>query len=208
MKKLLLLPTLMVLVILTTPTARADALQLVGAGTNTFGHYSAGPYSATLNGTPIAMMCVSFDRTVRVGQTWQVAVNTLDAAGVANSLYGAQADALLRYQRGAWLYDQLSAHPNQSGAIQGALWNIFNSGTPDTADSNSWTSLAMSANLTNYDFSRFRILTPSDRSASGPQENLTTVPEPATMLLLGSGLAGVAARARRRRRKIAKSKQE
>lgn len=201
MKKLLLLPSLLALIVLAGSTVHAEPVTLTGVGTNTFRGTSAGPYTAVLNGAPITMVCVSFDRTVRVGQTWNVAVNTLDASGVANSLYGAQANALLKYQRAAWLYDQLTVNPSEAGAIQGAMWNIFNSGTPDTVASSRWFSLAMNTDLTGYDFSRFRILTPSDRSSRGPQENLTAVPEPTTMLLLGTGLAGIAAKIRRRRRK-------
>jgi len=201
MKRLLLAPFLLALILAGAATAaRAESVTLVSAGTNTFQGTSAGPYSALLDGSPITMICLSFDRTVQVGQTWSVAVNSLDASGVANALYGAQADALLKYQRAAWLYDQLSAAPNEAGSIQGAIWNIFNAGTPDTAASIQWFSAAMNANLTGYDFSRFRILTPTDRSAGGPQENMTTVPEPMTMLLLGSGLLGVAAKVRKHRR--------
>jgi hypothetical protein len=54
--------------------------------------------------------------------------------------------------------------------------------------------------LTNFDFTYFRILTPTDRSTSGPQENITTVPEAATMLMLGTGMAAFAGVARRMRR--------
>jgi hypothetical protein len=149
------------------------------------------------------MVCLSFDRHVQVGQTWQVAINSLDASGVANALFGAQPNALLNYQRAAWLYDQMLKTPNEASAIQGAIWNIFNASTPDTGASNRWFSMALNANLVGYDFSRFRILTPADRSEHGEQENMTTVPEPTTMLLLGSGLLGAAASARKRRRKAA-----
>lgn len=193
---------------LAATSAQAEPVRLLSVGNNTFRGYSAGPYSATLNNVPISMICLSFDRTVRVGQTWDVAVNSLDASGVANALYGAQANALNKYQRAAWLYDQITTNPDQAGAIQGAIWNIFNTGTPDNTASIRWFSLAMNANLSGYDFSRFRILTPTDRSRNGAQENLTSVPEPATMLLLGTGLAGVAARFRRRRKKQSEEKEE
>jgi len=201
MKRLLLVPSLLALILVgAAATAHADPVTLVSVGNNTFRGTSAGPYSALLNGSPITMVCLSFDRTVQVGQTWNITVNSLDASGVANALYGAQANALLKYQRAAWLYDQLTATPNQASAIQGAIWNIFNSSTPDSVASIRWFSAAMNANLEGYDFSRFRILTPTDRSAHGPQENMTTVPEPMTMLLLGSGLLGVAAKVRKHRR--------
>lgn len=200
MKRFLILPSLLAAIFLLAPAAHADSLTLTGVGNQSFAGTSAGPYSATLNGNSITMVCVSFDRTVTVGQTWQVTVNSLNAAGVALALYGAQENALLNYQRAAWLYDQMTINPNEAGAIQGAIWNVFNGGTPDTNGSNHWLTLAMSQDLSNYDFSRFRILTPTDFSASGAQENLTTIPEPATMLLLGTGIAGFAA-ARRRRNK-------
>ncbi len=202
MKRLLLVPCLLVLILVSAASsARADSVTLVSIGTNTFQGTSAGPYSGLLNGDPISMMCLSFNRHVQVGQTWDVAVNMLDAAGVANALYGGQTNALLKYQRAAWLYDQLTAAPNQASAIQGAIWNIFNASTPDTAGSIQWFSAAMNANLSGYDFSRFRILTPADRSKYGPQEMMTTVPEPMTMLLLGSGLLGVAAKVRKYRKR-------
>jgi len=207
MKRLLFAPALLAMIFVASSAVHADPLTLLSVGTNTFRGTSAGPYSALLDGAPITMVCLSFDRRVQVGQTWNVAVNALDASGVANALFGAQANALLKYQRAAWLYDKMLSTPSQASAIQGAIWNLFNGSTPDTAASIRWFSAAMNANLTDFDFSRFRILTPFDRSRHGEQENLTTVPEPATMLLLGSGLLGIAAKARKRRKQTVDSKE-
>lgn len=204
MKRLLLLPFLLALIVIAAaPSAQADPLTLVSFGSNTFAGNRAGPFEGALSGSPITMVCLSFDRYIQVGQTWNVSINSLDALGVANALYGSQSDALLKYQRAAWLYDKILATPSEAGAIQGAIWNIFTASTPDTAASNRWFSMALNANLVGYDFSRFRILTPDNRGRYGAQEMMTTVPEPTTMLLLGSGLLGAAASARRRRRHAA-----
>jgi hypothetical protein len=183
-------------------SASADTVQLLKVGDEIPAIGFAGPYQATLNGSSITMVCMSFDRNVALGQTWEVTVNELTAEGVANSLYGDQDDALFRYQQIAFLTDQLALHPDASGDIQVAIWNIFNTDTPDTAGSAAWLALAGSQDFTGYDFSNFRILTPTDRSSAGPQENIVTVPEPTTMLLLGTGLAAIGAKFRKRRRTL------
>lgn len=201
MGKLFVLSSLLLLVFATTSTVTADTVTLTGAGSTIWSGVYSGPYDATLNGNSITMVCVSFDRHVSVGQTWQVVVNQLTDGGVANALYGSQTDALLKYKQAAWLYDQMSLQPNQRGDIQGAIWNIFNPDlSPDTTASSAWLATAQTQNFAGYDFSRFRILTPLDRSVNGPQENLTQVPEPAALFLFGSGLVGIASRLRKRRR--------
>jgi PEP-CTERM motif len=200
MRPSFLLSTLLFLLVLgPLSSASADTVTLTDSGNIQWNGYAAGPYGANLNGNSISMLCLSFDRQVSLGQTWDVAVNQLTATGVANSLYGGLSDALARYQQAAWLYDQIRLNPSDQGDIQGAIWNLFSPGAPDTLGSASWLSQAQAQNFAGYDFSRFRILTPLDRSADGPQENLMVVPEPASMLLLGTGLLGIAGYFRRRR---------
>ena len=188
----------------TASATRADTLTLTGFGDTLWEGAPVGPYPGTLNGTSTSLLCLSYDRHVSPGVPFEVTINALNALGVSNALYGPQ---LLGYQQAAWLYDQMLANPSETGDIHGAIWRLFTPGTPTTQGSDWWYNLATTdpatlAMIQGYDFSRFRIVTPNDRSINGQQEFLTTVPEPATMLLLGTGLAGVAARARRRRKAI------
>jgi hypothetical protein len=201
MRRFFLTSLLLLLVSGAASSASADSLTLTGLSGATFQGHAAGPYYANLNGNSILMACMSFDRHVSVGQTWEVTVNLLTPAGVANSLYGGTVE---KYQQAAWLYYQLNLPVNTAarGDIQGAIWAIFTPTppVPITTASLLWLDSAGNADLRDFDFSAFRILTPVDRSINGPQENITMVPEPATMLMLGTGLAAFAGVARRVRR--------
>ena len=207
MKKLFVLSFLLVAIFSASHAARADQLTLTGVSSSGFAGYAAGPYYGSLNGHSITMVCDSFDRHNSIGQTWQVSVNSFsDLNFLSNVLYGGQVNALAKYRQAAWLYDQLLSHQSQAGDIQGAIWNLFNPTiTPDTLGSNVWLALAQAQNFAGYDFSKYRFLTPLDRTVNGQQEMITTTPEPATLALLGTGLAGVASTLRKRRRESQKA---
>ena len=65
-----------------------------------------------------------------------------------------------------------------------------------TASEAAWLHAAQTTDFSNYDFSAFRVYTPI--RPTSPQEMITKTPEPASMVLLGSGLMTLAGLIRRK----------
>jgi hypothetical protein len=172
--------------------------------------------------------CVDFDSHVSVGNVFNVNLTQLNEASLSQTRLGAATsaggeglstlDARLRYQKAAWLTTQFALFANATsavrrdawGAIHAAIWHITRAdspqpGTPASATGvNSrqyWIDRAnLASNYNQVDLQYYMVISPT--TIGSRQEFLTYVtPEPVTLILMGSGLAGVGLVAFRRRRR-------
>lgn len=187
LKFLLALPALIFLLSFAASPASADSVTITGVGGANQGGVYVAPYYLTVNTTAgIVAMCDDFSHEVFLGESWTASDSTY--ANLSGTRWGTSFSH--EYQEAAWLFDRFLANPSQAGDINFAVWALF---TPSaklsagyTAGAANWLALAGSQSLSNYDFSSFRVLTPTNPTS--PQEYLIKVPEPGTFVLLVLGM--------------------
>jgi len=180
-------------------------------GTQMFGVY-VGPYSGTMDGTPVALFCVDFSNEVQLGQQWDANLTPITSgADLGDTRFGAEPGALELYEQAAWLALQFGSQPtSQYGDIQATIWQLFNPDAP--APSSSWWLEQARGNYASTDYGDFYIITNTGpvQQSGQVQEFLTqmlptaapaaTAPEPNAQLLIGLVLIGASCVLRRRRR--------
>lgn len=171
--------------------ASADSVTITGVGGANQGGVYVAPYYLTVGETTgIVAMCDDFSHEVHIGDNWIATNSTF--ANLSSTRWGTSFTH--EYEEAAWLFDQFLAAPSQAGDINFAVWALF---TPSaklssgyTAGAANWLALANAQSFSGYDFSGFRVLTPTNPTT--PQEYLIKVPEPGSFMLVAIGLMALA----------------
>lgn len=181
--------------------ASADTLQLVSApnGVN-------GPYLFSVNGGPATtpLICFSDANHVTLGESWQVQVYTIATIGsLTGSFAGTStADTVTRYNEIGYLADQLFSSPGNTD-LQNAIWAILSGGVKNAKY---YEAVNYVASNSGYQTASLFYIPVGDFSNKSlypygvPQPFVGRVPEPGTLLLLGSGI--IAFFTRRRSKKL------
>ena len=198
----------LVLVAMSAGTALANStvnMQLVSVSANNAGGVNTYPYFFSINGhAPVVLICDTYDNEVNVGESWQAnVVGLLSGKG----LFGNQ---LMDYKAAGLIFKSILNGTLNVNVGNFAIWGLFSTNAQNNSFFQSSGAaaleqqyLALAANAPNSAFSGLVLYTPigGTQSANGmPQEYIgySSVPEPTTLTLFGTGLVSLAGLARRK----------
>jgi PEP-CTERM motif len=170
------------------------------------------PWNFDVNGSPMTLMCDTYNNVNVIGETWKANVtNILSGQG----LFG---NKLLDYEAAAWLFNDVLFHGANAHDANWAIWALFD---PQAMHGSGWdknalalynAALAIAPTLPKSFFAPFFLYTPiagTQHCSPGdkcglPQEFIgyspnMAVPEPGSLTLLGTGILILAGFVRKRR---------
>lgn len=207
------------------PASASTQFTFTNGGTVTAFGYYVGQY-AGFEGAPVnanvVLNCVDFFHHIQNGQVWQANLTSLgSSAGIGTDT---RFNNLTLYRQAAWLTTQYATATNAAtvGDIQATIWNLFpGSPTPPPPSSNAWLTAAqnyVTANPNGSTYQSYWVVTDVTAHLAGGADNpdsvqefiiyddtfnpnVTPTPEPATLMLVATGIAGIAGVRIRRRKK-------
>jgi hypothetical protein len=198
-----ILPLLVAASLVAAPLRAQTPFTLVDGGSVSAFGYFVGPYNGIMGSGSAAqslfLYCVDFEHTSVAGEQWTANLTNL-GTGIGIGTNTRSADLAL-YRQAAWLTTQYALHPEATADIQATIWNLFGTLAGVAPSSDYWFVQAAN-NYASLDYSGFVVATDVNMALStSAQEVIVVTPEPATMVLLATGLLLVLGVAVRRTRK-------
>jgi hypothetical protein len=180
-------------------------LKLVSPGSNISNNFYVGPYTLQVNGGGnISVVCDDFGTETTVNEVWKA--NALSWAQVSQAEFYSTA-GLKGYEAVASLTQKMNANLSDTelvADIHFAIWAIF---TPSAKNNAGFDADALqlynAALAPTYNVSDFSFITIYDPAPGYTAQEFMGTPEPASMMLFGTGLLAIGAAIRHRPRRRA-----